>query len=268
MVDFVKAALVPGSTAFLLLGLIVGVLLLYWRNRTVQWARRGLTSLAVLYVVLSFSPVSSALVAGLQGRYSSITEIRDAHGARTVVVIGNGATSYSAGGQAVHQLTRRTAFAVLEAERLYRLLNPAWIVAAGGIPDRSSQQRPESEIMRDELVKLGVPADRIVLESSSRTTAEQIANVARMVNDAGLEGPVVVVTTPGHARRVMMTAERHGLNAVLSITDALTYGQGAVGWRRWRPNADALRGSESAMYEYLATAYYRLARPPASKATS
>lgn len=248
----VKAALIPGSDVFLILGLVAGVALLYLGPRASRWGRRGLTALAALYLALSLPIASNALVAGLQADYGSIQNPGDAKGARVVVVIGNGAFSYVASAGGVHQLAGRTVYCVLEAVRLYRLIQPRWIVASGGVADPDAQTRPESEMMRDELVKLGVPADRILLESESRRTAEQIANVAQLLRAQRLPEPVVLVTTPAHMRRVMLMAPSQAIDAVPSVAAEPRYDNGHAGWRRWRPSRDALRGSESAIYEYMA----------------
>jgi uncharacterized SAM-binding protein YcdF (DUF218 family) len=213
-----------------------------------------------MYVMLSLQPVSGALIRRLQGPHASISSVGDARGARAVVVIGSGALSYSVDGRALHQLARRTAFAVLEGERLYRLLEPDWVLTSGGIPDPSSLKKPESEVMRDALVELGVPADRILLESQSHTTADQMAAVAWTLRHHDINGPIVVVMTAAHARRVMATAREHDLDVVPSVAAGLEYGPVERRWRRWLPSLDALRGSESAMYEYLAVAYYWITR--------
>jgi uncharacterized SAM-binding protein YcdF (DUF218 family) len=257
-VALVKGALIPGSLPFLLLGLVIGLVLLYWEARSVRWSRAWLTLVALLYLVLSLPPVSSVLTSGLRGSLGSISQPADAPGARVVVVIGDGAVGYTAGGHALHQLTRRSAFAVLEAARVCRLLDPPWIVTSGGIPDPSTQQIPESDVMRTALISMGVPAERILAESRSRTTAEQITEVARLLTERGLDGPVVLVTTAAHAKRVVATARQQGLDAVPSIAADLDYGPDTPGWRRWVPAMDALHGSEAAMYEYIAYAYYRL----------
>jgi hypothetical protein len=46
-----------------------------------------------------------------------------------------------------------------------------------------------------------------------------------------------------------------GIDAVPSVTPDLRYDEGRTGWRRWSPSTAALRGSESAMYEFLALIY-------------
>jgi len=253
----VKGALIPGSLAFLLLGLVLGLVLLHGGPRSIRWSRAWLTVLALLYFVLSLPPASTVLMSGLSGAHRSISQQAEARGAKVVVVIGNGAMGYAAEGRALHQLNRRTAFAVLEAVRVCSLLDPTWIVTSGGIPDQRWQLIPESDIMRDALVSLGVAGDRILLESHSRTTAEQMSEVARLLRERGLDGPVVLVTAAIHAKRALSTAKRQGLDVVPSIAADLLSGASAPGWRRWLPTMDALRGSEAAMYEYIAYAYYR-----------
>lgn len=259
LADIVKVALIPGSVFFLLLGLILGVLLLH-TGPAAQWGRRWLMSLALLYCALGMPIVSNVLMQALQADHSRLQKPNDALGARVVVVIGAGAVSYAADGRAIHELGRRTAYAVLEAARVYHLIAASWVIASGGIPDSVSQTAPESEVMRDELIRLGIPPDKILVESQSRNTAEQIINIARMLRDERLPARVVVVTTPAQSRRVMLLAARQSLEAVPSVTDDLRYDRGQEGWRLWRPSLDALRGSESAMYEYLAVAYAWLRR--------
>jgi hypothetical protein len=51
-----------------------------------------------------------------------------------------------------------------------------------------------------------------------------------------------------------------GVDAIPSVTPDLRYDEGRTGWTRWWPSMAALRGSESAMYEYLALVHLRLAR--------
>jgi hypothetical protein len=71
---------------------------------------------------------------------------------------------------------------------------------------------------------------------------------------------VIVVTTPAHSRRVMLLVRRQHVEAVPALTTELHYDSAQNGWRAWRPSADALRGSESATYEYLAVAQAWLRR--------
>src|SRR5207248_2265113 len=156
--------------------------------------------LALFYSLLGLPIVSNALIQGLQADYARLQRPSDARGARVVVVIGAGVVSYAADGHTLHQLDRRTAYSVLEAARVNQLLDACWVIASGGIANTVSQTAPESEVMRDQLITLGVPAAKILVESESRNTAEQIANISRMVRERRLPEPVVLVMTPAQAR--------------------------------------------------------------------
>ena len=250
--EIVKAALIPGSLPFLLLGLGVGVVLLYLGKWGARMGRRWLTALALLYMVLALPIVSNTLIGVLEPEYPPVVTRDDARGARVLVVLGNGTITYTVPPHAIHQFMRRTAFAVLEGARIFALIDPAWVIVSGGIVDPDSQRAPESEVIRDEMVKLGVPADRVLLESRSRNTSEQLANVAQLLREQHLEGAVVLVTTPAHARRALTLASGEGLDVVPSMAGALRYDGGVSGWRQWIPSVDAIRGSESAIYELMA----------------
>jgi uncharacterized SAM-binding protein YcdF (DUF218 family) len=249
----VKRFLIPGSIPFLMVGFAVGVVLLN-SGLSMQYGRVWLTVLLGLYWLLSLPATADALIQNLRHRYGTIRTVEEAPAATVLVVVGNGAVHYKVGDFTIDHLTRRSAFCVFEAARLYRLIDPPWLVAAGG-GTTDERARTESELIRDELVRFQVPADRILLESTSRTTEEQVANVARLLDQHGLGGPILVVTTGAHMPRVMQRFHDQGLKAIPSVTPELRYDEGRTAWRRWYPSAAALRGSESAIYEYLALGY-------------
>ena len=251
----VKRFFIPGSMTFLIVGFAVGVALLNSGDRSLQWGRVWLTSLLGLYWLLSLPVTAHALIQNLRHRYGTIATAQQTAGARVIVVVGNGAVHYQAGDSRIDQLTRRSVFCVFEAARLYRLIDPAWLVATGGGAEADEHAKTEAELMRDELVRFQVPADRILLESTSRTTEEQVENVARLLGGLALDAPILVVTTGAHMPRVMKMFDRHRIKAIASVTPELRYDDGRMAWRRWYPSAAALRGSESAIYEYLARGY-------------
>ena len=235
---------------FLVLGLCVSVILLH-SGPSFRWlADAWLLALAALYWFLSAPAVAEALIRSLQGRYGTISTVADARGARVIVAVGNGSVSYTDGRFRVDILTRRSTFCVFEVARLCALLRPDRIIVSGGPP--SIGARPEGELMRDQLVKFHIQPERIVLDSTSHTTEEQASNVARLLGEHGHLAPAVVVTTAAHMSRVMRLFRRAGIDAVPSVTPDLRYHDGRKGWRRWSPSVAALRGSESATYEYLA----------------
>lgn len=260
VIRIVKRMLIPGSMTFLSLGLVLTVALLHARPPIRPIGDLWFGVLVASYWLLSLPVVAHALIGRLQGRYGTIRTTAEAHGAKAIVVVGNGSVSYTDGLFTTDQLTRRSTFCAFEATRLYRILQPDDVIVSGGTPTLGSAARAEADLMREQLVKFGVPAERIRADTASRTTEEQAAHVARLLQQRDPRASVVVVTTAAHMPRVMKLFVAQGIDAIPSVTPDLRYDEGRTGWARWWPSTAALRGSESAMYEYLALAYVTLAR--------
>lgn len=71
-------------------------------------------------------------------------------------------------------------------------------------------------------ISRGVRPDRILLEHSSTTTAENIVEAQAVLRAAGLQS-VVLVSDPPHLKRAQLLAERQGLDAVPSATPYTRY---------------------------------------------
>jgi uncharacterized SAM-binding protein YcdF (DUF218 family) len=102
------------------------------------------------------------------------------------------------------------------------------------------------------LTKLGVPADRIVIEGQSLTTADSAVNLRPLVGDDAF----FLVTSGGHLPRAMAVVEKQRLRAIPVPTDHQLP-------RQWwqaepRPRPSALTVSDLAIHEYLGRLYYRL----------
>jgi uncharacterized SAM-binding protein YcdF (DUF218 family) len=243
-------ALVPGSALFLAAGCAVGVLLLFRGPRAGRVARWGLTGLLVFYLLLSLQGTSDLLASPLTRGYSTLRSAADAHGARVVVVLGNGIRTHQANGQEVAVVNLESAFNALEAARVYRLLGDPLVLVSGGKNEGS--ETPESEVLALALERLGVPGERIVLESVSQNTYAQGANVSAWLAARG-ETKFVLVTAPEHMRRAVGVFATHGAHPTPSMS-VIQYG----GRPPWLPTGYALEGSRNAMYEYLALGFYRL----------
>ncbi len=64
-----------------------------------------------------------------------------------------------------------------------------------------------AELMKRQAIQLGVPADRIMVETASTSTEENAANVAEIMNAKGLRS-AILVTSPYHQRRASMHFSR------------------------------------------------------------
>lgn len=252
IVDQVAKLLIPGSLSLLVVCIAAGVALLSLRGRFARLGRAGLIATAVGYCALSSPAVAALVERGLVHDYHPLAAASDAHGARTLVIFGNGV--FIARDGVHHAMQRHTFENVLEGARLVRLLAPESIVLSGGIVDPATQARAEADVMRDALAHLGVRADRVMAESRSTNTYEQVVNIAQLLREHGIDRFVVVTAAP-HMPRVLRLFRKQGLSPIPSVPNS-AYERRGTG--PWMFSFRALEDSEAASYEYLALASYWL----------
>jgi uncharacterized SAM-binding protein YcdF (DUF218 family) len=236
------------------LGLALGIGLLYAGPRPQRWGRRWLTGLSVFYLLLC-TPVGADIVsAPLAWRYPPVETAAQVSGIDTVVAIATGSWVYKARGVEVDEMGRFTSLNALEAMRVYRLIGSPTVLVTGGMVVDGLQRWPESEVMADALVRMGVPRERILLETRSHNTREQAANSTEMLRKLGTTR-VVLVTDSEHMPRTLMAFRAQGLDPVPSASSLrVTTPPGLL--YRLRPTLGAYVQSDRACYEYFAIAYY------------
>lgn len=254
--EFIKAYLIPGSESFLLLGLLLGVILIYLSQATRKWGDVLLGGLAVLYLLMSMPIVARGLEHALLDGSQPIRDVSGAGGAETIVVLAGGSATYRAGGGEINELSDATSLRVIEAARLFKLLGGAEVLVSGGAGVEVGILTPESVPMQEELVAAGVPADRIRLESHSGSTREQAVNLADLMAASG-NPRFVLVTSPIHMRRALGAMRLEGLDPVPSPSAQHSEGH-VVTLGGLIPHPAALDASEAAIREALALGYYRL----------
>lgn len=100
----------------------------------------------------------------------------------------------------------------------YHLQNPeAMIVVTGG--QGPGETIPEGVAMQRYLVQRGVPAEKILVESKSTSTEENLLFAKRLLEAAGISAkePVVVVTNAFHCYRGRCYAKMVGFEQVSSL---------------------------------------------------
>src|SRR6266481_3008566 len=172
LAEVIKALLIPGTLTFLLFGLTVGVLLAYGPYRSRRFALPLIALLTAGYWLGSIPILADVLSTRFRAHDARQVKLDDVADARAIVVLGAGIrTSYVAGGHVVAIPDPQTVYNAVEAARIYALFqNGLPIIASGGRQREAIGQESESVILKDWVVKAGVPAERIVLESGSRNT--------------------------------------------------------------------------------------------------
>jgi len=256
IVELIKEMLIPGSTMFLMIGLILGVVLLFCGWKTEKWGRRWLLFLAILYLLLSIPLTASLLERGLSVGYEPISTITEVSDTEAIVILGGGGASFRAGELEVNTLSESSALRAMEGARLYQMLDDPIVIVSGGTNPRVGLLTPESKPMRDTLVELGVPSHKILLESNSFNTHDQALNIPPMLAAAGVER-FILVTSPAHMRRAYFTFVEQGLDPVPAIStqrsETSNFSSNSI-----VPGPGALAGSQSALREWMGLIYYTL----------
>jgi uncharacterized SAM-binding protein YcdF (DUF218 family) len=246
--DLVKALFIPGSTFFLLL-VSSAALLLGARRRLRTLATAALAATVVGYWALSL-PAVCDWVGGTLPRYLLVRP-DPATPARAIVVLSAGVSRYDDGNGDVIVAMEQSALNALEGARLHKL-HGLPVIAAGGSNDPGVEQA-ESVAIRKILIEHGVPTDRILEESASRTTREQALGVAQMVSARGWQ-PVLLVTAPVHLLRARATFAAAGVDVISA--PASFHSAHWVFRQRWTPALEALKSSHDSMYDYIGWVYY------------
>jgi uncharacterized SAM-binding protein YcdF (DUF218 family) len=252
MLDFLKENMRPSHMSAALLLLTPGTVMLFVPSLA-KWGRRWVAAMLTFYLVLA-SPAGAGLIARtLIGRYPPINAAADADDARAIVLLGGGSVNLRASGRQLSAVNFEAGMRVLETARLFDVLSRPLVIASGGVTERDAAAAAESVALQRALIDVGVPADRIVLESESKNTRDEVVIIKRMLAERGV-GEFVLVTSPLHMRRSLLAFEREGMHPIPS--PAALVPERAITRNPLLPNDLWLQIGDAAIYEWLARGYY------------
>ena len=225
-----------------------------WRKPGSRHARRFLIVTAIVYSALGCYALSYAtgrlLVAGLR----PFTKADLPAGATAIVVLGSGTFSASDWDNGRLDVPdRASASRVLEAFRVFKITDAAWVIASGGLVTPNDFDEPNGRTMRDTLARLGVPASRLLVETGSRNTHDEAVIVREMLNTLSVQH-VILVTSDIHMRRSLGTFRAQGIEAVPAIA---RQDPGRMPWFAWIvPTEGGVDHASDVWHEMLGLLYY------------
>jgi uncharacterized SAM-binding protein YcdF (DUF218 family) len=243
-----SAALQPCS--LLLTVMVLGLVLLFFTKRQ-RTARALLTAGLALLAFMFLAPVARALVRPLEAAYwpllpevtQAISTMPDGSPAPRWVVVLGGGHSESRSLAPLHQLSESSLVRLAEGIRLQRLLPESKLVLSGGGDGTGTT---EAETLAAAGVSLGAPPDRMVLESQSRDTIDEVRVLRAMLG----QDRFALVTSANHLPRAMAMFRKAGMIPVAAPTDYLASGEDSD-MLSWFPHAQAGLIVERALHEYL-----------------
>jgi uncharacterized SAM-binding protein YcdF (DUF218 family) len=250
----IKDYLIPGSALFLILGLSFGVVLLYFGTRARKLAKIWLTILVVAYWIMSTPIGAKGLESILAHDYSPLETRTDGEDAQAIVILGGGIINLHSKGETISIVVSETAMRAMEGARLYQMLNDPMIIVSGGENPFMGGGTPESELIADLLMDMGVPKGRIILESISQSTREQAQQLSPLLRRYEIDR-FILVTSPLHMHRSLAVFRANGMKPIPGPsalpTDIFLDSNQVI-----LPSWVALDASQAAMREFMALAYY------------
>jgi uncharacterized SAM-binding protein YcdF (DUF218 family) len=193
-----------------------------WRRAGIALGSAGL--LAALAVAVL--PLARPLYRPLEARFPAMPEVAAPVG---IVVLGGGEEIGPPRGRGLPQVNAGGE-RYLAAIALARRFPDAWLMFAGGAATLSGgtglQAETSAQIFRD----AGIAPERILLETSSRNTAENAANALPLRPEGTEAGPWLFVTSAWHMPRAVGTFCAAGWEGLVPWPTDFRSGGLAAGW--------------------------------------
>lgn len=239
MASIIGALLVPSGLAYVLF--VLG-LLAYLRERWRRLSWGLLAASGAITLVCSSGAVATALMSPLEYEHPAV---HDTHGYPNIdhIVVLTGYAADDPKMPLTGRLHYASGFRVMMALALQEQCAACDVIVSG--------DPTTAKVMGEALVSLGLPKDRLILETASKNTAASAMNLKSLLNE-----PFFLITSAGHMRRSLAVLEARGLEPIPVPTDY----QGPKDWRNaeLRPSPQSLFAADLAMHEYIGWLWYRL----------
>jgi len=236
--------------------LTIGLLLLLFTRK--QKTGKALVALAAVLVVLFSSNVfSGRLLTPLESHYPPLfltpgapvpEELRQA---KFVVVLGSGSSGNTKFPPET-QLDDASTARLVEGVRVSKMLHCCKLILSGGPTPKSGYSVARDMGLIAE--ELGVSREDLIIDAQSRDTEEQAQRIAAMVG----QQPFILVTEASHMPRAVALFRKQGAHPIADPMGSRIERSDTPAPDRLFPDAEALRGSQRAIYEYLGLAWAKV----------
>lgn len=232
-----------------LIVLLIGTALL-WRGGQ-RWGRRFVTAGVFMLLLFSFRPLPDLVVRSLEQQYEVFAPERYPDVAVRWVVVLSGGISDDPSLPPTDQVSAVSLARLVEGLRVLRFYPQARLLLSGG---GYYSTIPEATALREVTTLLGIPPERVVVETQSIDTGDQAVRVRALVGDEAL----VLVTSAVHLPRSMGLFERQGLHPLPAPAQHLSQRTRRATLSHFVPASDHLSKLTIAWHEVLGLWWARL----------
>jgi uncharacterized SAM-binding protein YcdF (DUF218 family) len=242
------------STGGLVVTMIAAVAWLFARPKS-RAPRQLLVALVCGYAIAGSYPVPHTVERWVSRPFHPLTRADVPAGRAIVVLLGSGSyRRFDWSDRKMSMLDPIGAERTLEAARVYRLIDPAFVISSGGLIDPDLPEDPSGDTMAETLIRLGVPADRVIIERQSTNTRDEALSIAAMLPALKVQH-VVLVTSGVHMRRAVGMFRSAGVDVIPAVAREIEYSKSVI---NFVPSDVGLRRTALVVHELGGIAYYWL----------
>jgi len=252
LIESLKLILTPimGTVSFLIVGLLLtrGIRIKF-RERFGWW----ILFLATVFIfLLSMRPIANMLVYPLECDYQSFSK-KLLSNLDVMVILGGGI--YPSGGfRAYPEASGVTYSRVYNGVVLFKQSSARVLVLSGGGLNREKQC--EAAVMKNIALTLGVPQEKIITESNSRNTMEQVSELAKLFPQAQKKRMGIVTSAIHMSRSENAFRKKFAKEDIIPLPVNYIYFPPARTIRDFIPSDDAFQISNYAIHEWVGRVYY------------
>ncbi|MDP4179818.1 MAG: YdcF family protein [Bacillota bacterium] len=192
---------------------------------------------------MSIPLIGDSLIHTLESKYSPPSQING----DVIIMLGGGATSDTPNVNGLGNLTGYSANRLLTCAQLYYKLNVPIIISGGSIEGITGS---DAVVGKNILKGLGIPEDKIILESKSMNTTQNAQLSKEIVSKYGFYRPILV-TSAFHMERAVRQFEKVKMSVTPYPTDYKTNIHRRFFINDLIPSADALSNINLSLKEYI-----------------
>lgn len=243
----VPSNLIPSITLF-------GLLLLIWGKRKKAGIFLSLSSL-FLFFLCGLGPVANWVMLPLEQRFPTFDE-KQIIPITGIIILGGAAMpeeSFTRKQLVLNEAGER----IMALGYLSRKYPEAKIIFSGGGGTLLRQHISEAEAIREYADMIGVPKNRLILETQSRSTAENAKFTKEIASPKDGE-TWLLVTSAWHMPRSIGVFQKAGFNVIAYPVDFRTRGTQDI-FRTFAFSSEGLRRLDTGSKEWMGLIAYRLA---------
>jgi uncharacterized SAM-binding protein YcdF (DUF218 family) len=216
------------------------------------WKKRGEKRLGICILVLTFAfylLCTSWLAEKTLGALEQVYEPPAEPQGDIIIMLGGGAMPDSPDVDGTGALCSDPANRLLTAVRLQRRLDVPILLSGG---QAYADTGAEAKIARRILISLGVPEDKILVETKSINTTQNAAFSSRILREKGFSHPLLV-TSAFHMKRAVLNFEKQGVDVTPYPADYHVTHHPVFHYTKLRPQTEALLDNVTVLQETLRT---------------